>query len=71
MSNPDKHVDEDEKIWKNDFNFIILYIKIALYEIFQESLFKKKFDLFFRTFLTNRDEKEDGDEKIWEKEFNF
>ena len=32
---------------------------------------KKKFDPFFKTFLTNRGKNEDENENKWEHEFNF
>ena len=32
---------------------------------------EKKFDSFFRKFLTNRGKSENEDKKIWENEFNI
>ena len=47
--NDAKNEDEDEKIWKNDFDFWIFHIKIRLYDNFHENL-RKKMDPFFKTF---------------------
>ena len=40
-----KNEDEDEKTWKNEFDFWILHIKVKFYANFHENLRKK--------FLTN------------------
>ena len=71
MTYPGKNEDEHEKVWENEFNFLIIHIKIRLHGNFHENLLKKKFNPFFRTFLTNRGKNEDEDENIWENEFNF
>ena len=34
-------------------------------------MWKKIFDSYFRTFLTNQDKNEDEDKKAWEIEFDF
>ena len=38
--------DEDEKIWKNEFNFKIIKIKIRLYDNFHENLKRKNLIIF-------------------------
>ena len=57
-----KNKDEDEKIWKNEFDFWIFHIKIKLCDNFCEKLRIKKSDPFFKTFLTNRSKTEDVNE---------
>ena len=41
-----KNEDEDEKIWKNEFDFWILHMKIRLYDNFHENLRKKIWPTF-------------------------
>ena len=71
MTNWGRNEDEDEKVWENEFNFLIIHIKIRLYGNFHENPLKKMFEPFFRTFLTNWSKNEDEDEKMWENEFHF
>ena len=68
-----KNEDEDEKNWKNEFDFWILHIKIRLYENFLKiwSQKKKNFHPLFKLFLTNRGKNENVNEKIWENEFDL
>ena len=61
-----KNEDEYEKICKNEFDFWILNIKIKLCDNFHENLRRKRFDPFFKTFLTNQDKNENGNKKLWE-----
>ena len=71
LTNQGNNENEDEKSWKNEFNFWILHIKIRLYGTFRESLWKTIFDPFFRTFLTNWGKNEDENEKLWKNRFSF
>ena len=68
---------EDEKIWKNKFNFSIVHIKIRLSGHLHENPrkivlthFNDIFDSFLRL-LTNRSTNEDEDEEIWKNESEF
>ena len=44
LTNRGKNEDEDEKIWKNEFDFWILHIKIRLYGNFDVNLRTSNFD---------------------------
>ena len=59
LTNRGKNENENEKIWKNEFNFWILHIKVMLYGTFHENLCKKIWPNFFKRFLTNRGKNED------------
>ena len=59
LTNRGKNENENEKIWKNEFNFWILHIKVMLYGTFHENLCKKNWPNFFKRFLTNRGKNED------------
>ena len=50
LTNRGKNEDEDDKIWKNEFDFGILHIKIRLWCNFHEFLKKKKLTHFLRHF---------------------
>ena len=50
LTNQGKTEDENEKIWKNELNFLILHIKIRLYGNFYENMLKKVLTHFFRHF---------------------
>ena len=71
LTSQGKNKDENEKTWKNKFNFWILRIKIRLCGSFLENLGKTFFDPFSKTFLTNQGKNEDKDEKIRENDFDF
>ena len=68
MTTPGKNGNEDEKLWKNDFDVWILDIKIRLYrkswENFFDPYFKGLFTLLKYIFLTNWGKNEDKDEKF-------
>ena len=51
MTNWDKNEDEDEKLWENETDFLIIRIKIRLCDNFHENP-RKNFDRFLKTFLT-------------------
>ena len=50
LTNRGKTEDENEKIWKNELNFLILHIKIRLYGNFYENMLKKVLTHFFGHF---------------------
>ena len=68
MTTPGKNGNEDEKLWKNDFDVWILDIKIRLcrksWENFFDPSFKGFFTLLKYIFLTNWGKNEDKDEKF-------
>ena len=55
LINWDKNEDVNENNWENDFDFLILHIKIRLCGSFPKNLKK--------TFLANQGKNEDGDKK--------
>ena len=69
LTNRGKNKDEDEKIWKNEFDFWILHVKIGLYGNFHENP-RKKYLPFLRHFWLI-EAKYSECEKIWENEFDF
>ena len=71
LTNRGKNEDEDEKIWENEFNIWVFYIKIRLSGSFHGNLLKKNLTHFLGQVLTSQGKNKDEDEKIWENEFNF
>ena len=51
LTNRGKNEDEDEQIWKNEFEYWIPHIRLC--SNFHENLRKKNFDPFFKTFLNS------------------
>ena len=47
---PGKNEDEHEKVWENEFNFLIIHIKIRLHGNFHENLLKKNLTHFLGHF---------------------
>ena len=70
MTTRGKNENEDEKIQRNESNFLILHIKINV-AIFMKTQEKNFLTHFLRKFLTNRGKNENEDDKIWKNEFNF
>ena len=68
-----KNEDEDEKNWKNEFDFWNPYIKIRLFSNhgdFHENL-RKRCCPIFKTFLTNQGKNEVGNENVSGNKFNL
>ena len=59
-----------EAKWENESDFRTLHIKIRICDNFHEN-WRKNFDPFSKTFLTNRGKNEDEDEKNWKNGFHF
>ena len=69
MTSQGKNENEDEKQEKMSSIFELSISKPAYVAVFLKTC-EKKFDLFFKTFLTNQGKKNE-DEKIWENDFKF